>query len=358
MSASGTGLTDLADVLRWDTASPLPSLWLDRYDRRLAKGLTAVLSACEDAGISRSLSMLSDSQARRFLRAHSIAAELLKPSPQTAQTQWIASALRAELATLGLAPELEQKLWTAHGDRCLEPKMKAGWQTSGPAVEGSSILLDFFSPSNFGSRQPDKFSHFSDVECCVIANRIGRASSFVFQHSKLASDFVSSMLDVIAIRKTAAPEDDFSSSSFGRHARMMLIGLRNPESGDLAQLANSLVHESIHTLLFMFEETSGEFVDHAKPGNSATIRSPWSGRELDLDSCVHACVVWYGLFWFWNRPMASALVSRRRQQEMAELAQKGFLAQPVSRGLSEFAGYLSAPMLELLHAMEARMLAP
>jgi hypothetical protein len=356
MPHSGTELTDVADVLRWDTTSPLPALWLDRYDRRLAKSLTAILSASEDAGLARSFSMLSDAQMRRFLRAHSIAAELLKPSPETAQTQWIASALLAELATTGLASEFEDRLWTANGDRCLEPGMKAEWQNPGPAVEGTAILLDFFSPSSFGSRQRNKFSHFSDSECRSIAHRIDQASSFVFQHSKVASDFVSSMLDVIAIRKIAAPEEDFSSSSFGRHARMTLLGLANPASGDLAQLANALVHESIHTLLFMVEETNGEFVDHAKLGTSATIRSPWSGRELDLDSCVHACVVWYGLFWFWNRPTASALVSRRRQQEMADLAKMGFSAQPVSRGLSEFAGYLSAPILGLLHDMETRML--
>jgi hypothetical protein len=62
---------------------------------------------------------------------------------------------------------------------------------------------------------------------------------------------------------------------------------------------NALVHEAIHSLLYMIEISEGFYVDGAVK-TALQVVSPWSGRGLYLHSFVHACFVWFGLLCFWR----------------------------------------------------------
>jgi HEXXH motif-containing protein len=71
---------------------------------------------------------------------------------------------------------------------------------------------------------------------------------------------------------------------------------------DSLKLANALVHEAIHSLLYMVElmEPFYVFEDRA-----FEVASPWTGNLLSLRSYVHACFVWFGLWNFWRAAIGS-----------------------------------------------------
>src|SRR5262249_51245658 len=120
-------------------------------------------------------------------------------------------------------------------------------------------------------------------------------------------------------------------------------------------LADALVHESIHSFLFMLEEIVGEFVSAPSELEDIRIRSPWTGSELRLDSYVHACLVWYGLYWLWSRPFEHELLSEQRRQELRDKARKGFADRPVTKGLAGLEPYMSDYVAPLLHDIEAKI---
>jgi len=261
-----------------------------------------------------------------------------------------------ELAKIGVITKIDEKLWSANGNCYLDVNAPDAWGAAGAVVPNTNFALDCFSPFNFGSDQTGDVGIFGEADAASLAEFISTACSIVRDSSPLAWQFVESVIDAIAVRKVINSPNAFSSGSFGRRARVMLLSFGAVKSADLAQVANALVHEAIHSLLFMFEETNGEFVDRSICRDPLVVRSPWTGRMLRLDAYVHACVVWYGLYWLWQEFQANLLISETRQSEMANFARAGFSQYPVSTGLSEWRKSLSPPIMELLSNIELEML--
>ena len=88
-----------------------------------------------------------------------------------------------------------------------------------------------------------------------------------------------------------APFSGSLRSSIGR------MGLGNPHRATKLELVDLIVHESIHSLLYMLERDVRFYL--VDPGIHG-FQSPWSGRLLTLHSYTHACFVWYGLAHFWS----------------------------------------------------------
>lgn len=108
----------------------------------------------------------------------------------------------------------------------------------------------------------------------------------------------------------------FSSAQFiGR------ITLVNPQLIGRPLLAEALLHEAIHTYLYMLEPNPFWGLTSSAGGGDTTIRSPWTGRELPLYAFLHACFVWYGLFFFWAR-----LMERDRAADPEVLRHLGYAA--------------------------------
>ena len=71
--------------------------------------------------------------------------------------------------------------------------------------------------------------------------------------------------------------------------------------------AQALVHESIHSYLYMHEPRPLWGLNPDVTEEPGVVQSPWTGRELPLSTFLHACFVWYGILFFWGRAMGSAL---------------------------------------------------
>jgi hypothetical protein len=134
---------------------------------------------------------------------------------------------------------------------------------------------------------------------------------------------------------------------------MMLLGYSDTATIDVAQLAEALVHEATHSFLFMFEEAHERFVGEDLSGEA--VRSPWTGKTLRLDAYVHACVVWYGLYWLWTEAGATEEVSPEQRDALRIKARSGFSDRPVTQGLKAVIDRISPPAVVLLREIEDRM---
>jgi HEXXH motif-containing protein len=128
-------------------------------------------------------------------------------------------------------------------------------------------------------------------------------------------------LQTVLLRKVA-DQGSFASSSWPD--RPGVIGIVNAHRPDLPgeRLVDALVHESIHSLLYLVEAREPFYLSSVAR-RAYTARSPWTGRDLSLHSYVHACFVWFGLWNFWrqaSRDAEAAII----QNELANRARGGF----------------------------------
>ena len=353
MRAPARELSQAADVLMWRGESALPTLWRDDYTDHLAARLDALCASDEDGVIPEALALMPKPARGPFLRAHSVAAELLKPASARIDAGWIAKALMAELAHVGVVGQLEETLWTANGDRSFGPGAAQAGRGSLDALPGAQIRLDIASPFDFGFSKVSNLTHLSEPEIQVVAGKIFAAADYMRVATPSTLAFCDDCVSVVAVRKAVEAKGNFSSGTFARHAGMMLLGFGDPANVDVAQLADALTHEAIHSFMFMFEEAHGKFVGPEIFGE--VVRSPWTGNTLRLDAYVHACTVWYGLYWLWTQAQATEAAPAERREALRSKALSGFADRPVTQGLAPVLDRLSPPIAVLLCEMEDRM---
>ena len=91
------------------------------------------------------------------------------------------------------------------------------------------------------------------------------------------------------------------------------------EITDTELLIDSIIHESIHSLLFTTEIVNRErLVDL-----SEVVSSPWTGNPITVDNFLQAIYVWYGLFHFWRLALGKGMAGRCAEKYLAR-AQTGF----------------------------------
>ena len=121
-------------------------------------------------------------------------------------------------------------------------------------------------------------------------------------------------------------------SSEQDHVRLGAIGLRNVhlDSYTELQLADDLLHESIHNLLSTYEFMNFPFITFGgrKNGNARPV-SPWSSRPIRVTPFIHAVLVYYTLLSFArlrlreeDLPAAERVIYQRRRNRYVS----GFLS--------------------------------
>jgi hypothetical protein len=226
--------------------------------------------------------------------------------------------------------------WTALGDCYIQdgsetppPLLRpTHWrsETLHMAREYRGIILDGCSPflrSMF-------LSTTSSVECFSVddfSSAIARVSDSLRSLrslNSLAGSFVERSLKVIALARTpASPHEQLSSS---RRDMLGIATLSNVTSQrwSTMSLADSLLHEAIHSFLFRLEMGAPFHPDYAL-ANDIMVASPWSGKPLPLSAYVHACFVWFGLWSIWK----GGDLDDPEVRQLAFRSQRGFLADPL-----------------------------
>jgi len=112
------------------------------------------------------------------------------------------------------------------------------------------------------------------------------------------------------------PDTGFTSGSLSIKVGRTTLG--NPHLVDSAELADALLHEAIHSMLYMHQLERPWFRTGRVQGEKVTAVSPWTGRTIPVEGFLQACFVWFGLYNFWNSALAKDSVRTNR-------ARRGFL---------------------------------
>lgn len=359
LSGAQAGLPPLsafAETLTWAAPSPLAAHGLAAYDRLLAARCAALLQRDGEAQIvADALDLMPEDRRRYILRAPSFAEQLLRPDGNGRLSgEAMVRALVAELAALGFAPEVGEEVWSARGDFCIRPDHPT---VSGPdCLAGSGMVVDFASPITYSCDPRHSFAALAPGERDGARVRIADALVAISQVAAPAYAFCTQSVDVVVVRTAAdRPPTALMSNSSAQQPRSVL--LVNPHLPTIRNglIADGLVHEAIHCLLFMFEHVSGTLMVADGRRTQLHVTSPWSGRALQLISYVHACIVWYGLYWFWSAAQAGGWFGVEECRKERSLILAGFAQAPVSRGLDPCFPFLRDDVKDLLLEIESRM---
>jgi hypothetical protein len=351
-------MKNICNLFRWDNASEVPKKWSINYGNILHNAFMEVITKNDDdILLLDAYSMLAKDDKEAFLRSPQVASQVLKEKSRK-NNEWnsgqISSFLLAALARNNVISELPFPVWTALGDQYLEPQKPEHWNKAPDSFLGElDVVLDVESFTDFSCEATGNLVHLDKVEICSATSKLNSAVNLISRTSANALSFWAQCVDVVALRKTECKSSKLSSSSFFRNARLSLISNSHLECVDTELMADALIHEAIHSLLFMYEEIDMPFVNPTSELKDALIVSPWTGNSISLPSYVHACVVWYGLYWFWNTETSCGIPERRNY--LKNRAKAGFFHKPFSTGLHSYTSILSPAILELLTEIELTM---
>jgi hypothetical protein len=343
---------DLPLLLRWSGETTLlddlSPVLIDIVTARLGR----FLERLRQSDLQRSETLkgrireLPDSSLIRILTAPQsfyLVTHLFK-TDEDLSAQILSDALDAEACRLGDPPALTRSVWGILGD-CYYPvshddgaeEGQWSWHSDrtyrAPRLS-TGMPVDAYSPNARGEL-PDVVGSDVDFLPKEVGDAVEKLSATVEAMRAAcpeALNTVSRFSKALVIRKDPGPTRNFFPSS-----TRMCIGrpvFRNPHLPGIrpSDLAEALVHESIHAIIDTIELRKSLLL--AKDFQPPQIPSPWTGRVLDTNTYIQACFIWYGLWNFWLKALATDAFPYQDVLHQLRQSSKGFAAQDVVKPLA------------------------
>ncbi|MGJ4918747.1 aKG-HExxH-type peptide beta-hydroxylase [Bradyrhizobium sp. HKCCYLRH2060] len=355
-------ITRMPDVLRWNDYDAVCDGVLATYGDRLAQKLGEALGEiCRDdpAGGDELRSLMdrvADDGFMRVLDAPETSFRLLSAPGRHAEDKgrFLRDAFVAEALRQGLDVAADRDVWTALGDRGYLRDGACIW----PQVEGMPVT-DYGSPhalrvdlSGQDRPVPPPRPPFSDSEIDRLHDLLRRSRAALERTEAGLPRFVARFNIALILQKDPESPASFSSGSNGYYiGRTFLANPHLPEI-DESHVADALVHEGIHALLYMQEQEQPWFLDSTAKGSLPRITSPWSGSRLPFPSFLQACFVWYGLLHFWSRAMQSGAFEQGVAIKRIQLCLRGFCKQPLLDSIAGFSSVVDADVQKTIEEMQ------
>jgi hypothetical protein len=295
------------------------------------------------------------------LESPEVSARLLWPGEyeQEAIVSFLECSLEAESIICGAASrQLPSQTWNCSGTAYVET---SGTIWRSPSIEG-------FPPLDFGSpyakridlsgadrpKVPDRAS-FSPQEQAFLVSRLIRIRDELRATNEVVSRFVADFTRVLILQPDPEATRQFSSGSNGQYIGRSFVA--NPHLDGIYDelLADAIVHEAIHALLYMHERQESWITDESAFDVTPRIRSPWTGNLLPVRPYLQACFVWYGLLHFWSLALAAGRFERARVKEMIIRATVGFVGEPLTDRVQPWSSAISVDLLSAIQTMQARV---
>lgn len=256
--------------------------------------------------------------------------------------------------------EKYNSLWTADGSFYIGPDAQQQYTTyEAPATNNDMLALDFFSPwcnaitnKALEDESEDEISGYDFEECEKVAGIIDHAVESLPYASAHAHELVTRFAKTVLLKKQIRKNGlQFSSASFYPDIGQIL--LINSEHAKTEQIADALVHESVHAFLYTIDT-----VKKWMPANSlirekgACIPSPWTGKILTLGNYAQALFVWYGLYHFWLKAAAAGIYSEAFACKRLETIRHGFAQVNMGLLQQQCDGRLDAEFVKAADAMQ------
>lgn len=196
------------------------------------------------------------------------------------------------------------------------------------------------------NRGGNSLSPYSRIEVDSILLKLHSSIREIFAKSKFAHHYVFSFTEELFVRKELEFPDKFSSGSFRRHVGLSLLCNPHLESVSVSDCASSIVHEAIHSNIYM-AEAFGHTITNAS-NNDLSCLSPWSGSFLNLDSFIQACFVWFGLLNYWR-----LCELEKDSIDTLGFISKGFASLPSKTVEKHMSNILTPDIVDIIRLMEA-----
>lgn len=207
------------------------------------------------------------------------------------------------------------------------------------------LPIDFFSPNvqhakeTSGSKEDIarlQYGDYSSKEILVVVEKLQDTFSRIEKVSEAAAQLVRQFVKVIIPFKI--PAGGGSTSQIHFPGRILLSGIENVSP---TRIASMLVHEAMHQLLYILEGNFRFVIEPAEHEETdPTVKSFWTGRDLQLHSFIHACFIWYGLAKFWTLPKASEVFEPKDLEIELTRSFSGFKGRNPIEAVEPFAGRL------------------
>jgi len=300
------------------------------------------------------LRSLPESAFERFISAPETSCRLLWRASHTHEevADFFLSSLTAELARAGdNVNSPARDIWTALGDFCLRPD---GSTFSAPVLLGLPPL-DFDSPyatdldlSGRAATTLVPRDRLDSEEKKLALERLRSAADGIRRISPQVHQFVRSFTKVLILQRDPEAPSMFASGSSGQFVGRSVLSNPQLPSVDDVDVAEGLVHEAIHSLLYM-QEQQKRWVDPAFYGAEKRTHSPWTGNHLPLRPYLQACFVWYGLVHFWAMALAEGIFPPGRVRERLVQSMSGFLDDSFEEPLVTYGDKIADELLAAIN---------
>ena len=360
-------IEEVPSVLSWSRSQEIMTALHAVYVERLLKHLGLAIARISGADRSRgeralaALHSLPDNALNRILTAPETSYRLLWPSHHSPErvAEFLEQAVQAELARLDGTTRPGAEVWTALGDMRFSPD---GHRSAAAPIDGM-LPIDFESPFALAVESEARDGRargregFTAAERQLVSDRLRAAWLGLGKSSRAVSNFVRGFTKVLVVQKEP-PYTGFSSNS--RDDRIGRSAVRNPHLAAVVEvdLADSLVHEAIHSLLYMQEHRHRWFQDEALYSPQERVRSPWSGNRLPLRYFFHACFVWYGLLHFWCVALSrGAFRDPARVKAALVRAARGFVGPRITERVAQWRQDIDPALLQTIDQIQEHVIA-
>ena len=294
-------MDDLVSLLSWNSGEALVYeawrahlVWLHARLR--------IWDAASGIAISKRVKLLSQASQQRLLWAPQFTFVLATSNPaDSAAVDNLLAFIEVEEMLARGSGSVSDKRWSAMGDICIAPD-DAGesFYRFYEAPKAEQIVIDTRSPHQ--SEIPADWGviqSLSDVETSELQRSVAGALALISHVAPTALSTIQASVRVILGITTPDIPLLTAGASTRRLTGRVLVTNAHTDVWEPARLADTLVHEAIHSVIYKLELAVPLFSDESA-ALSLNAVSPWSGRTLNLHSFVHACFVWYGLCRFWS----------------------------------------------------------
>jgi hypothetical protein len=188
----------------------------------------------------------------------------------------------------------------------------------------------------------------------VAISKVHAARRSLDSTNTTVADFVRRFAMVVNVVVDARKAEFSSGSTCDYLGRVILCNAHLP-SVDVELMAESLVHEAIHSLLSMYEVCDPWIIREESLSAESRVRSPWTGSTLSLRTFLQACFVWFGLAHFWAIAQRGSPFKADRIAASLARACSGFLGDPLLTCVSACRSEIAPHVLELLPPMQAQV---
>lgn len=301
------------------------------------------------------LTRVSDTSLQRALCAPETSFRLLWPRRRdpTTRAHFIMDALRAELRREGKAESFIG--WTALGDM----EFRAGGVVIGPGGIEGLMPIDFDSPFATAldfegnaevtavSREPLDSSERESV-----LRRIRDACDGIRRTDSHLLDFCVRFTKVLILQRDPELPEQFTSGSSGQYIGRSVLANPHLPSVSKIEVAEAIVHEAIHSLLYMQEQRAAWVANDDLYGSQKRIYSPWTGNHLPLRPFMQAAFVWYGLLHFWANALLLEAFPRDPVQKRMAQATSGFIGPPLTSSVQPWEDGIAPELLHAINEMQ------